>query len=481
MVESETVHFLISSDINPVQLSRLTKSISRQRYTFSVGFQNPDGEIFSSAKWLVLVDTAVIINFGELRAALLRLNDDNQTQFVYFNSSYISGLRKKQILRPGPSPERLRSQDYLGDFVIVKNDPAYFHAATLGGASGSATKLALGLSAVESKSAMLFPQSICIETELQKTSLSSEQISDFTIVLNSYLSRTGGGRVNAINSRTNFNTSRELKYSPLVSVIIPSRAKWDSEGGSKYSLLLNVIQSVLTRTTYSNIEFVVVYDQDPDQAIIVNLKNLAGDKLKLVEWKKPFDFSGKMNLGAAHSNGEYLLFLNDDVEVISPGWLASMLSLNQLEEVGMVGAFLYYEDGTVQHGGHTVFNGAPTHIGLWANSDEANQYPGFKIDREVYGVTAACSMMKKDLFNQIGGFSSLLPGNFNDVDINQKVRFEGKSILISADAELYHFESKTRDATVHFYELDVIQHRWGHTFINDCLWPYHPISTNSWK
>lgn len=480
MVESETVHFLISSDIDAVQLRRLTKSISRQRYTFSVGFQNLGGEEISSAKWLALVDSEITINFRELRAALFKLNDDFQTQFVYFNSSYISGLRKKIIRRPGPSLERLRSQDYLGDFVLVKNDPAYILAATLEGTSGSATKLALGLAAIESKTALLLTRSICAEPSQVDKFISPAQSAEFEKVLNSFLLRTGGGEIEKVNSRFSFKTKRKIKSNPLVSILIPTRARWDLESGQKTSLLLKAVRSVLEKTTYLNFELVVIFDHDPDLDLLQELETLAGEKLKLVEWSQPFDFSAKMNLGVAHSKGEYVLFLNDDVEVINPKWLDSMLALNQLKGVGMVGAFLYYEDLTIQHGGHTVLNGAPTHIGLWANSETAENYPGFKIDREVYGVTAACSMMPKQLFEQIGGFTSLLPGNFNDVDINQKIRFVGYSVLISADAELFHYESKTRDATVHYYELDVINHRWGHTFYADIHWPLHPIEVNKW-
>lgn len=480
MIDVSTIHFVLNPDLSSKQLNRLCKSISQQGISYSIGFDNFENKSLDNARWLAIVDSYVVINFKKLRNFFTTFQFEENHQLVYFDSSFVSNFRKKLIRRPTPSPERLRGQDYLGSFILVRNDRDFLVNILSSKQYSVTTKLSLGLTAVETNSAIHFPKSVVTEQDSPITDLTQDEVNEFKQVLAEYLDRTGGGHVEEITSKVSFKTHRVLVNEPLVSILIPSRARWETAETGKKSLLLNAINSVLEKTSYQNIEFVVIYDEDAEPEILNELRSKCGNLLKLVKWSHPFDFSGKMNLGAAHSSGVYLLFLNDDVEVISPSWLSSMIALNQLKDVGMVGAFLYYEDGTVQHGGHTIFNGAPTHIGLWADPIVAGKYPGFKVDREVYGVTAACASIEKSLFTQIGGFSSLLPGNFNDVDLNQKVRFLGKSIVIAAGADLFHFESKTRDARVHYYELDVINHRWGHTFIRDEAWPLHPIAVDKW-
>ena len=481
MMDFSTIHFVLSPELDTKQLKKLSKSISQQGFGYSIGFENFQNKSLGNARWLAIVDAYVVINFKRLLQFINTFQFEENHQLVYFDSSFVSNFRKKLIRRPAPSPERLRGHDFLGSFILVRNDDDFLHNLVVNKPYSVTTKLRLGLAAIETNSAIHIPKAVVTELQTSINDLSLDQINEFKQVLVEYLERTGGGYVEEITSKVSYRTHRLLDNEPLVSLLIPSRARWETDGTGKKSLLLNAINSVLEKTSYQNIEFVVIYDEDAEPEILNELRSKCGNRLKLVKWTHPFDFSGKMNLGAAHSSGEYLLFLNDDVEVISPSWLSSMIALNQLNDVGMVGAFLYYEDGTVQHGGHTIFNGAPTHIGLWADPIVAGKYPGFKVDREVYGVTAACASIEKSLFTQIGGFSSLLPGNFNDVDLNQKVRFKGKSIVIAAEADLFHFESKTRDARVHYYELDVINHRWGHTFLQDETWPLHPVLVNMWR
>lgn len=481
MFDFSTVHFVLNPEINTKQLNRLSKSISKKGFNYSIGFDNLPNKSLVEAQWFAIVDSELDINFKGLLNFFSTFQFEERHRLVYFDSSFVSHFRKKLIRRPAPSPERLRGQDYLGRMILVKNDNDFFQNTLFSKPYSVTTKLRLGLTAMETDSAVHVPESFVTELDIPIHDLSHDQVNEFKQVLADYLDRTGGGQVEEITSMVSFKTRRELANEPLVSILIPSRARWETDQTGNKSLLLNAVKSVLAKTRYQNFEFVVIYDEDAEIEILNELRKICGERLRLVKWSQPFDFSGKMNLGAAHSTGDFLLFLNDDVEVISPNWLGSMIALNQIKDVGMVGAFLYYEDGTVQHGGHTVFNGAPTHIGLWADPKVAGKYPGFKVDREVYGVTAACASIEKSLFNQIGGFSTLLPGNFNDVDLNQKVRFKGKSVVISAEADLFHFESKTRDARVHYYELDVINHRWGHTFLQDKAWPHHPIFPNKWQ
>lgn len=304
--------------------------------------------------------------------------------------------------------------------------------------------------------------------------LSEREISESRQLLAQELEIRGGGVVGDYLGQSVFASRGRVQGTPLVSIVIPTRALFSKENGSSHSLVINAVESIVEKTDYPNYEIVVVVDTGADPQVIDGLKALGGDKLRLVEWTKPFNFSQKMNFGVLHAQGEFVLLLNDDVEVLTSNWLSSMLALAQLPNAGMVGAMLYYEDDSVQHAGHAYYQGSPTHIGLGQPRDARGPLSGYLVQREAPGVTAACALMPVEVFKAVGGFTALLPGNFNDVDLCLKVGWKGFDIYWTPDAELYHFESKTRDAHVHYYELDVIEHRWGLRLSDSRYWRGHP-------
>ena len=148
---------------------------------------------------------------------------------------------------------------------------------------------------------------------------------------------------------------------------------------------------------------------------------MAGDRLVLVPFDAPFNFSTKMNLGVSHASGDRVVFLNDDVEAISHGWLEQLVAPLDEPDVGLTGAKLYYADQTVQHAGHAYFNAGYHHPFRFRTRDEAGPFGELFVSREVTGVTAACAAMRRDTYFEIGGFTESLPGNFNDVDLCYKV------------------------------------------------------------
>lgn len=304
--------------------------------------------------------------------------------------------------------------------------------------------------------------------------LSEREISESRQLLAQEREIRGGGVVGDYLGQSVFASRGRVQGTPLVSIVIPTRALFSKENGSSHSLVINAVESIVEKTDYPNYELVVVVDSGADPQVIDGLKALGGEKLRLVEWTKPFNFSQKMNFGVLHAQGEFVLLLNDDVEVLTNNWLSSMLALAQLPNAGMVGAMLYYEDDSVQHAGHAYFQGSPTHIGLGQPRGARGPLSGYLVQREAPGVTAACALMPVAVFKEVGGFTALLPGNFNDVDLCLKVGWKGFDIYWTPDAELYHFESKTRDAHVHYYELDVIEHRWGLRLSDSRYWRGHP-------
>ena len=378
---------------------------------------------------------------------------------------------------PDFSPQRFLCQNFLQGPVVVRSSPALNRIDVDQDLLPvvAVHKLLLELD----RQGLKFAHLASALSE-QKTStpleLSTVEVTQSREVLISERSARGGGVIGEYLGQAVFESRGAITGNPLISIVVPTRATYADIDGTSQSLVINAVKSIVEKTTYPHYELVIVVDSGADENILSSLKEIAGERLRLVEWDKPFNFSQKMNFGVLHASAEFVLLLNDDVEVISPMWLSSMLSLAQLPNAGMVGAMLYYEDDTVQHAGHAYYQGSPTHIGLGLPRGSRGPLSGYLVQREAPGVTAACALMPIEVFKAVGGFTALLPGNFNDVDLCLKVGWKGYDIYWTPDAELYHFESKTRDAHVHYYELDVIEHRWGLRLSDSRYWRGHPWS-----
>ncbi len=151
------------------------------------------------------------------------------------------------------------------------------------------------------------------------------------------------------------------------------------------------------------------------------------------------------NYAAKYANGEYLLFLNNDVEILNSDWLEAMLEQSQRDEIGCVGAKLLYPDKKIQHVGVIIgWGGRAEHIYKWYNSDDIGYMGHFVSIRNYSAVTAACLMTRRAIFNEIGGFDENFEIGFGDIDFCLRVRELGYGNVYTPYAELYHYESSTR-------------------------------------
>jgi GT2 family glycosyltransferase len=256
-----------------------------------------------------------------------------------------------------------------------------------------------------------------------------------------------------------YRLHRRVHGEPLVSIVIPTRGTARRVWGVTRTLVVDAVRGVMERSTYRNVEIVVVADRATPASTVARLRDVAGDRLRLVWWDRPFNFAEQVNWGAAHATGEYLLFLNDDVEVVTPGWVEEMLGIAQEPDVGVVGAKLLFADGRLQHGGH-VYAGSPRHIFFLQDGEELGPFALLRVTRECSGVTAACALVPTDVFEEVGGFCPELPNNFNDVDFSLKVRSKGYRIVWTPHAVLYHFESMSREPRVSEEEHAYLDRRW---------------------
>ena len=177
-------------------------------------------------------------------------------------------------------------------------------------------------------------------------------------------------------------------------------------------------------------------------------KKISADpRIHLICWKKEFNYSAINNFGVKNARGEYLLFLNNDVTVITEDWMGEMLGVCQRREVGAVGVKLIYPDNTIQHAGCVIgIGGIAGHMFVDMPADRTGYLHKASILQDMSAVTAACMMMKRSAFDKVGGFTEELAVAFNDVDLCLKTTKAGYLVVYDPYARLYHMESKTRGA-----------------------------------
>jgi len=231
----------------------------------------------------------------------------------------------------------------------------------------------------------------------------------------------------------------ETPGNPLVSILIPNKDHTED--------LKRCITSIMEKSSYKNIEFIIIENNSEKEETFsfYNKMEQTYKNLQVVRWEKEFNYSLINNFGVQFATGDYLLFLNNDTEIITETAISEMLGCCMREEVGAVGAKLLYEDDTVQHAGVVIgFGGYAGHVFHGIDKDEYGFMVRARINCNYSAVTAACMMTKKDLFEKVGGFDERFKVACNDVDYCLKIRGLDKLIVYNAFSHWYHYESKSR-------------------------------------
>lgn len=231
----------------------------------------------------------------------------------------------------------------------------------------------------------------------------------------------------------------KVQGNPLISVIIPNKDHTDD--------LELCLFSMTRKSTYRNYEILIVENNSEKEETFEYYRKLPDryPKARVLTWEKEFNYSAINNFAAKEAKGEYLLFLNNDVEILTPDWMEEMLQNCQQENVAAVGAKLYYPDDTIQHAGVVLgLGGIAGHIMCRASKEDPGYFGRMISVQEISAVTAACMMVKKFDFDAVGGLDETFQVAFNDIDLCMKFRAAGKKIIFTPYAELYHYESKSR-------------------------------------
>ena len=379
---------------------------------------------------------------------VLKAIDAHDPDLIYSDEDFIT--RDNEVLstdyKPDFSPETLLSFDYMRNLLVCSTELL----SNLGG-------FREGFEGVEQYDVKLRASEQASRVHHIQTAIYHSRVFDPTqelATLSCGLAHENGKRAveNALKRREISGTvengfafgiyraKRKIQGKPLVSIIIAFRDKPD--------LLQTCIESILDLSTYANFEIIGINNNSESSETIQTMEDLRklDERVRFFDYHVPFNYSKINNYGVSLSRGEHVILLNNDTEVISRDWIESMLEFSQREDVGAVGAKLFYECGKVQHAGVIVGLGtAAGHSHKYVDGSHPGYFNRASVIQNISAVTAACLMAKRRLFDELGGLNEDdLKVAFNDTDFCLRLVEVGYTNILTPYCELYHYESLTR-------------------------------------
>lgn len=258
-----------------------------------------------------------------------------------------------------------------------------------------------------------------------------------------------------------------LEEPPKVSIVVPTAGGRRLVCGEELRLVERCLASIRERTSYDDYEVVVIVDRSAEPGLEDSLRrSVGGERLRFVRNHRPFNFSEACNLGREHADGEVLVFLNDDTEIVTPEWLDRLVLFTTMDGVGAVGVKLLYSDGRIQHIGLVSRSGVG-HRSMGVSGDHIGPYGSYTTPTNVLAVTGACLAVTTADFDHVGGFTPQFPLSFNDVDFCLKLLQSGRRTVLDPCTVVTHHESSSRDPHVSPTELDRLFDRWQHLLDDD--------------
>lgn len=387
--------------------------------------------------FLCLIQSGVILLPGALFEIVKEINIDRNVDLIYADEDrLVNNKRKIPFFKPGWSPELLLSMNYIGHFFVFKKD-VFTSMKGLKKLSSSALMYDLLLRIGEMSNniaripRVLFSNANDIEFHVEETK---------TVLEDSLARRHIDGAVLFLTPSNLFRVRKKIVNCPKVSIII-STAK--NPGINIKPCLISIIE----KSSYKNYEIILI-DNSFGEISLNEIKKIVPQNipLKIINYKKEFNFSTVNNIGARKAEGKYLIFLNDDTEVISPGWIEAMLEHAQAPGIGAVGAKLLYKNKTIQHAGMFLLDhgGGGGHWFKYCTDKDFGFHGLLNTARPCSAVTFACAMVPKQVFDSLDGLDEKLNVECNDVDFCLRAINDGFRIIWTPFARLYHKESITR-------------------------------------
>jgi glycosyltransferase involved in cell wall biosynthesis len=432
----------------------------------------------ATGEFIALLDHDDELAPTALYFAALELNSDPQLQLLYSDEDKLDkqGRRCDPYFKPDWNPDLFTSQNYVSHLSIYQSDLVRAVGGFRLGFEGS-QDYDLTLRCVERIDASQIRH---IPHVLYHWRIAEQSTATFAAAkpyaheaairaMQQHLDRLGI----AATAGPDYGDYIRVRYlrtneAPLVSLVIPTR--------DRPSFLRPCLESIFAKTEYSNYEVVVVDNESSEPETLDYFTSLQGnERVRICRMPGAFNYSGLNNFGVGQARGSLIVLLNNDLEVINGGWLDEMVSHGLRPEIGAVGARLWYPDKTMQHGGVILGAGGVAghaHAGI---RNEHGYFARAHLTQNFSAVTAACMLVKKDLYLQLGGLDEQnLAVAFNDVDFCLRLQEKGFRILWTPHAELYHHESASRgfeDTAIKqrrfLAEVEYMNQKWGDALESD--------------
>ena len=440
-------HWLISGSSMQLLKIQNHRMLRKSNITITDKLHDPDNS------------TVVFMRVGDTLApdALSLIEQHTDLHDVIYGDSAHGRARKfeepSKARRPQWSPERLRSHNYVGDLLVASQ-------SVVASAGGISTLASLH---EHDRSLRLFDASKSPHRIAHVLYHSSHERMVPTASLDAvqqHCTRTGIDAVCTIDeSIQTVRVRRRLRSQPKISVIMPTRGTAEIIKGQRVTLAAHAIETLIKSSTYQNFDVIAVLDSvTPDEGRRA-IQAAGGSRLKIVDYDHPFNFAEKINLGAVCSEADLLLLLNDDTEIITPDALETLVGILEDQTVAMAGPMLLYEDMTIQSAGH-ILNPVPFDLYRERDLSCTGAQNLLRVQREASGLIAACVLVKRSVFDEVGGLCTLFPANYNDVDFGLKIQDAGYRVVWTPHAQFHHFESKTRSPKLQPFEAATIGARW---------------------
>lgn len=390
------------------------------------------------------------------------LNAEPDLDVIYSDEDKLDeqGRRTEPFFKPEFSPETLLSMNYIGHLLVIRRRLVEAVGGFRAGFDGSQDHdLALRVTERTSRVRRI-PKVLYHWRKAEGSAARDPAAKPFAAeagvrAVEDALRRRGfSGTVEPVLTGL-YRIRRNLRDIPLVSIIVPTRDQAD--------ILKRCVGSIFNKSTYWNWELLVIDNQsrEPETleffAAISRLPNV-----RILKYNAPFNFAKINNLGAAEARGDVLLFLNNDVEVVTPSWLEELLGFALQPEIGAVGAKLLLPDGRIQHGGVVLgLSGGADHAFYGLPADHPGYFGLAMVARNCSAVTAACLMTRREVFEKVGGFDPVLHVAFNDVDLCLRILAAGYRVVWTPFAVLYHYESTTRRKAHPVENTRYFLQKWG--------------------
>ncbi len=373
------------------------------------------------------------------------------------------GHRRRPFFKPDWSPDYFESFNFLGTGTCVSGQVCSADLRDVRGAYDLLLRATEAARKVEHIRQVLIHRPTGLDQPR-----SPERIEEDAAALRRRLQRTGrSGTVTPLQpDRACYVTRLSVAPPPLVSIVIPTAGKILDIDGREVDLLFNCLDKFAERTTYKNVEFIIIHNDDLGET---RLSSLKARGTKVLAYQGEFNVARKLNIGAAAAKGDLLLLLNDDIEPITPDWIECMVEHFEKPHVGVVGAKLLFPTMQIQHAGVVMIDAKPDHLRFKYPRDDQGYFFSTCAVRNFSAVTGAAMMTRASLYHKLGGYTEDLPVNFNDVDYCLKVSDAGYAVVYTPQAELIHYESMSRKREVKTFEVECIEKRWA-SFTRD---PYY--------